>query len=97
MDPCGYPRSQPLLIAFWRIAATTYKMSLHKPTKMFCNFLHFYFATYIPDLHKEQEPAHIENHHTIEIELGGVYLRIANDANPALVSKAIASLRCVVC
>ena len=51
----------------------------------------------LPDLHKEQEPEHIDNHHTIEIELGGVYLRIANDANPALVSKAIASLRCVVC
>ena len=44
-----------------------------------------------------KEQAHLENHHTIEIELGGIYLRITNDANPALVSKTIASLRPVVC
>ena len=51
----------------------------------------------LPDLQEKAEAAHLENHHTIEIELGGVYLRITNDANPALVSKAITSLRCVVC
>ena len=43
------------------------------------------------------EPLHLDNHHTIEIELNGAHIRVTNDVNPALLSKAISSLRNVLC
>lgn len=46
---------------------------------------------------KEQEPPHLDKHHTIEIELNGAHIRVTNNVNPALLSKAISSLRSAVC
>ena len=39
----------------------------------------------------------LDNHHTIEIELNGAHIRVTNDVNPALLSKAIHSLRSMTC
>ena len=44
-----------------------------------------------------QELPHIDNHHTIEIELNGAHIRVTNDVSPALLSKAIITLRSAVC
>ena len=44
-----------------------------------------------------QSPSNLDNNHTIEIELNGAQLRVTNDVNPALLSKAIICLRGVVC
>ena len=43
------------------------------------------------------EPLYLDNHHTIEIELNGAHIRVTNDVNPALLSKAISSLRSMTC
>ena len=46
---------------------------------------------------KISEPVYLDNHHTIEIELNGAQIRVTNDVSPALLSKAISSLRSMTC